>query len=257
MGPAAGLAKRWASVTLLVVAWEAVGVFGLADPFLLPRLSDVVAKLGSELMRGDLAQLVLITSYRTFLAFGLAAVVGVAIGIAMSMSPGARWFFDPVVSFAFPIPKIALMPIFILWFGFFDASKVLMTAFSAVFTIISATHLGTRHIDKYLVWSARALGTPDRRLFWKIYIPAALPPILTGLQIALPTCLIVSLVTEMLSGGRGLGGYMIAAARFAESEKVFAGIVCTALVGSVLIEGFAWARRRLLAWHSETITATA
>jgi len=188
-------------------------------------------------------------------AFVLAAVIGVAIGVAMSVSKNVRWFCDPLVSFAFPIPKIALLPIFVLWFGVFDVSKITMTTVACIVPIISATHLGTRNIDKYLIWSARALGTSDRTLFWKIVVPAALPAILTGLQIAFPITLIVSIVCEMLTGGQGLGGYMIYAARFGESDKVFLGIFFTALIGFVLIEGFAWLRRKLLVWHTETSAA--
>lgn len=250
-----GIVKRSASIVLLLVTWEAVGQAGWVDPFLLPVLSEVLARGVSEVLTGGLVHLTLITLYRTMVAFVAASAIGVLIGVAMSVSNGARWFCEPVVSFAFPIPKIALMPVFVLWFGVFDFSKIAMTTVACIVAIISATHLGTRNVDKYLVWSARALGTDRRKLFWKIIVPAALPSILTGLQIAFPTCLIVSIVTEMLTGGQGLGGYMIYAARFGESDKVFLGIFCTALIGYLLIEGFAYLRRRLLVWHTETATA--
>lgn len=244
--------RRSASIVVLLCVWEAVGQAGWIDPFLMPKLSDVLVRGYEEVLDGGLLEFAAITLYRTLLAFVLAAIVGVGIGVAMSASRLARWFWEPVVSFAFPIPKIALMPIFVLWFGVFDVSKVLMTTVACIVPIISATHLGTRNIDKYLLWAARALGTSERRLFWKIVVPAALPAILTGLQIAFPITLIVAIVTEMLTGGRGLGGYMIYSARFGESDKVFLGIFFTALIGYVLIEGFAWLRRRLLAWHAET-----
>ncbi len=250
------IARRWASIAVLLITWETVCRLEWVDHFLLPSLSDVLARLASELWRGDLALLTLITAYRAVLSFVIAAVAGVLIGVWMSMSPRARWFWEPVVSFGFPIPKIALMPIFILWFGFFDTSKIAMTAFSAVFPIITATHFGTRNIDRHLIWSARSLGVRDRKLFWRIAIPAALPQILTGLQIAVPICLIVALVTEMLSGGLGLGGYMIAAVRVAQSDKVFAGLICAAAIGSALIYSFALLRRRLLVWHAETSSIT-
>ncbi|GIX48330.1 MAG: taurine ABC transporter permease [Candidatus Tectimicrobiota bacterium] len=246
-----GVLKRWASVIALFALWEGVCRARLVDPFLLPALSEVLRRGAGELWSGELVAFTALTLYRTLAAFVLAGAIGIAIGVSMSLSAPLRWFGEPVVSFAFPIPKIALMPIFVLWFGVFDLSKIVMTTVAAVVTVISATHLGTRHIDKYLLWSAQSLGTHRRALFWKIVIPAALPAILTGLQIALPMCLIVSIVTEMITGGRGLGGYMIYASRFAESDKVFLGIFLTALIGYVLTEGLAMARRRLLAWHPE------
>ncbi len=247
-----GFVRRSASIVVLLLTWEAVGQAKWIDPFLMPVLSEVLVRGYEEILGGGLLQLAGFTLYRTLLAFLIAAVVGVGIGVAMSVSKRARWFLDPLVSFAFPIPKIALMPIFVLWFGVFDVSKVLMTAVACIVPIISATHLGTRNIDKYLIWSARALGTSDAKLFWKIVVPAALPAILTGLQIAFPITLIVAIVTEMLTGGQGLGGYMIYSARFGESDKVFLGIFLTAAIGYALIEGFAWIRRRLLVWHAET-----
>lgn len=244
--------RRYGSIVVLLAVWEIVGRSGKIDPFLLPTFSDVIVRGVNEIASGGLLELTAQTLYRTIFAFMLAALIGVGIGVGMSVSKGMRWFWDPIVSFAFPIPKIALMPIFVLWFGVFDASKIFMTTVACIVPIISATHLGTRNIDKYLVWSALALGTSQRKLFWKIVVPAALPSILTGLQIAFPIALIVSIVTEMVTGGRGLGGYMIYAARFGESDKVFVGIFLTAVIGFVLLEGFAWLRRRLLIWHSET-----
>ena len=249
-----GFIKRSASVVILLVIWESVGRAGLVDPFLMPVLSDVLIRGGIEIWQGDLLEFAGLTLYRTLVSFFFAGIIGVTIGVAMSVSSITRWFWEPIVSFAFPIPKIALMPIFVLWFGVFDVSKIVMTTVACIVTIISATYLGTRNIDKYLLWSARSLGTDDRKLFWKIVIPAAMPPILTGLQIAFPLCLIVSIVTEMITGGKGLGGYMIYATRFGESDKVFVGIILTAIIGFVLIEGLALIRRHLLAWHTETAT---
>src|SRR5436305_5908420 len=97
------------------------------------------------------------------------------------------------------------------------------------------------------------MGASDRELMWQIVLPAALPQILTGLQVALPLSLIVAIVTEMLMGGYGLGGAMITASRFADSRGVFAGIVEIAVVGYVLVKAMAIARRRLLLWHPEAL----
>jgi taurine transport system permease protein len=103
------------------------------------------------------------------------------------------------------------------------------------------------------LWSARSLGAKDRELLWEIVLPAALPQILTGLQIAMPVCLIVVLITEMQMGGRGLGDAMLAAARYAKTAGVFAGIIEIGAVGFCVIKLMEAARRRLLAWHQETM----
>ena len=248
-----GIAKRFGSIVVFLIVWEALARLRLVDPFLLPALSDVIGISFEEFGEGGLGELVFNTLYRTLLGFAIATVVGVGIGTAMAVSRLARWFFEPIVSFLFPIPKIAFLPIFVLWFGFFDASKVIMAAVACFVTIISATYLGTRGIDKYLLWSARALGTREHTLFWKIVIPAALPPIITGLQIAFPICLIVSIVAEMATGEQGLGGYMMYHQNLGSSDKMYLGIFCAGVIGYLLIEGFAWLRRKLLAWHTETV----
>jgi ABC-type nitrate/sulfonate/bicarbonate transport system permease component len=102
-----------------------------------------------------------------------------------------------------------------------------------------------------LIWSARNMGARERELLWQIILPAALPTIMTGLQVALPLSLIVAVVTEMLMGGYGLGGAMMTASRFANSTGVFAGIVEIAVVGYALVKAMAFIRRRLLIWHQE------
>jgi ABC-type nitrate/sulfonate/bicarbonate transport system permease component len=248
-----GFGKRFGSIIVLFVVWEAIAQFNLVDPFLLPALSDIVRISVTEFGSGDLGPLVFYTLYRTVVGFLIAAVVGVAIGTAMAASGKIRWFCEPIVSFMFPIPKIAFLPIFVLWFGFFDATKIIMAAVACVVTIISATYLGTRGIDKYLLWSARALGTKPHKLFWNVIIPAALPPIITGLQIAFPICLIVSIVAEMATGGQGLGGYMMYHQNLGSSDKMYLGIICAGVIGYTLIEGFSWLRRRLLSWHTESV----
>jgi taurine transport system permease protein len=159
---------------------------------------------------------------------------------------------EPLVSVAFPIPKISFLPIFILWFGLGNLSEITMIAFNCLVPIVSATFLGTASVDKYFLWSARNLGTRPRGLFWKVVIPAAAPEIISGLQVAFPLALIIAVVTEMLSGADGLGGYMIHAVRFAQSAKMFAGLLATLLLGLVFIQSFVLLRRRLLVWHPET-----
>jgi ABC-type proline/glycine betaine transport system permease subunit len=153
----------------------------------------------------------------------------------MARKRGVQWFFDPLISIGFPMPKIAFVPIFILWFDIYDTSKVIMITFSCFFPIVTATYSGTSHIDKWPLWSARSLGASENQLLREIILPLAAPSILTGLQIALPVGMITTIVTEMLMGGSGVGGAMIAAGRFADSVGVFAGIMEIAILGMVVI----------------------
>jgi ABC-type nitrate/sulfonate/bicarbonate transport system permease component len=240
-------------IGIMLIAWEVTAQKKLVIPFLLPALSVVVERIANDLMSGALLYNIGITLYRTFIGFVLATVAGVSIGILMTRMVWVRWFFDPLVSIGLPMPKVALLPVFMLWFGLFDTSKILMVAFSACFQIIITTWHGTQGIDKELIWSARSLGAKDRQVLWEVILPGALPQILTGLQIAMPVCLIVVLVTEMQMGGRGLGDAMLVSARYAQTPGVFAGIIEIGIVGFCVIKSMEWIRKRLLVWHQETM----
>jgi ABC-type nitrate/sulfonate/bicarbonate transport system permease component len=250
----AGLARRAgaiASLLALVVAWEAASRSGIVTPFLLPALSAVLARVGEDAMSGELWVNLGLTLYRALAGFAIAGLLGVVLGILMTRRPLIRWFFDPIVSVGFPMPKIAFLPIFMLWLGLYDTSKISMAAFNAIFPVITATIAAAEGVDRQLLWSARSLGASERQLLREIILPAALPQILTGLQVALPISMIVTIVTEMMMGGQGLGGAMIAASRFADSPGVFAGIVEIAIAGLCLVKGITVLRRRLLVWHQE------
>lgn len=240
-----------ASLLVIVVAWEAASRSGVVTPFLLPPLSAVLARVGQDAMSGELAINLGLTLYRALTGFAIAGVAGIAIGILMTRRPLVRWFFDPIVSVGFPMPKIAFLPVFMLWLGLYDVSKISMAVFNAIFPVIAATMAAAEGVDRQLLWSARSLGASERQLLREIVLPAALPQILTGLQVALPISMIVMIVTEMLMGGQGLGGAMIAASRFADSPGVFAGIVEIAIAGLCLVKGMTMLRRNLLSWHQE------
>jgi ABC-type nitrate/sulfonate/bicarbonate transport system permease component len=240
-------------IGVLLIAWEVAAQNKLVIPFLLPALSVVLDRIATDLMNGTLLYNIGITLYRTACGFVIAAVTGVTIGILMTRVRSVRWFFDPLVSIGLPMPKVALLPVFMLWFGLFDLSKILMVGFSACFQIIITTWHGTQGVDKELLWSARSLGAKERNLLWEVVLPGALPQILTGLQIAMPVCLIVVLVTEMQMGGRGLGDAMLVAARYAQTPGVFAGIIEIGVIGFCVIKGMEAIRKRLLVWHQETM----
>jgi ABC-type nitrate/sulfonate/bicarbonate transport system permease component len=239
------------SVVVLLAAWEIVARSGLLTPFQLPAFSVVVERIWTDAISGDLWINTALTLYRALFGFVIAAVVGVLIGTAMARVRVAHWFFDPLVSMGFPMPKIAFLPVIILWLGVYDTSKITMIVFDAIFPVIAATMIGIQGVERELLWSARNMGAGEREMLWQIVLPAALPQIMTGLQVSLPLSLIVAVVTEMLMGGYGLGGAMITASRFANSPGVFAGIVEIAVVGYVLVKAMVLLRRRLLIWHQE------
>ena len=248
----ASAAVPYLVIVLVLAVWEALAHSSLVTPFMLPSIESVAQKIGADIWSGDVFVNLAATLYRTVVGFGVAAIAGIALGILMVHVRTIFWFFDPVVSAGFPVPKVALLPVFILWFGLYDFSKIMLIIANAIFPIVTATVLGLRGVERHLIWSARSLGASERRVAWEIVVPAALPQILTGLQVALPISLIVAIVSEIIMSGDGLGGAMIEAARYLDSPSVFAGIVEIAAAGFCLIKSMELIRRRLLVWHGET-----
>jgi ABC-type nitrate/sulfonate/bicarbonate transport system permease component len=240
------------SILVLLIAWEIFARSGKVTAFMLPPFSAVAERIYADAIGGELWRNLWVTMFRAITGFAIAAVGGIALGAVMARSRIVRWFFDPIISVGFPMPKIAFLPIIILWLGLYDVSKISIVVFDAIFPVVTATLAGLAGVEKELIWSGRNMGASERELIWQVALPAALPQILTGLQVALPIALIVAIIAEMAMGGYGLGGAMMSASRFADSRGVFAGIVEIAIVGYALIKAMALIRRRLLVWHQET-----
>jgi len=241
------------SIFALALAWELAARSGAFTPYMLPALSAVLERIWHDLIAGDLLLNTGVTLYRALSGFVIGALAGIALGMGISRNRLINWFFDPIISVGFPMPKIAFLPIVILWLGVYDLSKITMIAVEAIFPVVTATVVGIRGVERELLWSARNMGAGERELLWQIAVPAALPQVITGLQVALPIALIVAVVTEMFMGGYGLGGAMNTASRFADSRGVFAGIVEIAVIGYALVKGMTLIRRRLLRWHQEAV----
>ncbi len=240
------------SILLLLIGWEVFARSGKVTMFMLPPFSAVVERIYADALSGELWRNLGVTMLRALTGFVIAAIGGVVIGAMMARTRLVRWFFDPIISVGFPMPKIAFLPLIILWLGVYDVSKISVVVIDAIFPVVTATLAGLAGVERELIWSGRNMGANERELMWQVALPAALPQILTGLQVALPIALILAIIAEMAMGGYGLGGAMMSASRFADSRGVFAGIVEIAIVGYALIKAMALIRRRLLVWHQES-----
>jgi ABC-type nitrate/sulfonate/bicarbonate transport system permease component len=249
---ATSIAARSFTIVLLLLVWEGLARSGMVSRFMLPPLAPVIERIGEDIASGDFIFNTARTLGRALAGFAIAGVGGAALGILMVRSTIARWFFEPMISAGFPMPKVAFLPIVILWFGVYDMSKIFMVVIDAIFPVITATIVGLQGVERELIWSARNMGANPRQVLWEIMLPAALPQILTGLQVALPIAIVIAIATEMLMGGIGLGGALLEASRMADSAGVFAGLVEMAAVGYAAIKCMSAVRHRLLRWHQET-----
>ena len=237
------------SLILVLVLWELVAQLGLIYYNFLPPLSDIFALFYELTVSGRMIEETILTLKRALAGLAIGTVVGIPIGVLTARNRAFEWFWNPVIAVAYPVPVISLIPVFMLWFGIGDSSKIILVAVATVWPVALNARDAARSVDESLVWSARMMGTPDRRLLWRVVIPAAAPGILTGLQIALPIAFIATFIFEMIAGGGGLGHLQILGARQFKSPQVYAAIFAIMIVGLVFDRALRVVRGWILSWE--------
>lgn len=237
------------SLILCALMWELLARVRFVPYYFLPPISDVLLVFFFMVLDGTLLEHTIITLYRAFSGFALSVLVGVPIGISMILSRISNWFFDPIVALLLPVPPLTLIPIFILWFGIGHEAKIMLVFISCVAVIIASTYEGARNVDPLFIWSARIMGTPKKKMLWKIIMPASMPYIFNGMQVALPISIIVTFVFEMVSGGSGLGFLESYAARFFEAPQLFSALLAVAVIGLMLDKSISKVRSKILKWY--------
>ena len=149
----------------------------------------------------------------------------------------------------YPVPKIALFPIFTFIFGIGSPSKIAFVFIDCLYPVTLATVFAVLGVERTLVWTARSMGASSRRIFGRVLIPAALPGIFSGLRIALPVAIIVVTITEMIGDARGLGYFISVSSASFRFDRAYGGIAAIGVCGFVLDRGFTALRRWVLPWQ--------
>ena len=233
-------------IALLLALWQGLAASGMAPPALLPRPGVVFARLAEQLTDPIFLDHAATTLFRLFCGFAIAAVVGIALGLVASASRFADGLLRPIVRVLAPVPKVALYPALLLVLGFEHASKIALVAIDVIFPILLATWQGASAVERTLVWSARAAGTPPLRCLFTVVLMAAMPSILTGCRIGLVIACIVVFLAEMITSTDGLGHLLVRAARNFQTVDMFVPIIAISLLGLLLNLGFNALRARLL-----------
>lgn len=235
------------SIFVVLALWQTATAMGWVRAVFLPPVTVVFGQLWQLGLSGELAANLGTSLFRAMAGVALAALAGIPLGFAMAESKLCRWLLDPYIGFGFPLPKIALIPVFTLWFGMDDLSKIMLVFATCLFPFVVAAQSGASLVPLRLRWAARSLGTQDAALFRYVVLPATLPALLTGLRIALPIGLITVFTAEMVSGG-GLGEAIVQAQRYFQSAQVYAYVIVTMLVGYLTDVGIASLQRRFAGW---------
>jgi NitT/TauT family transport system permease protein len=226
-----------ASAPFLVLAgiWEAVVFAGIFPEKLFPSLLDVVATFYRLAMAGILWAATEGTMLRLLGGFGLAAVVGVTLGILMGRFHLIEDLFLPAVSIGFPVPGLAYAPLFVVWFGLGDVPAILLVGVASSFIVIINTWKGVKAVKPVWLRAASVMGAREHQMFWKVILPASLPYILTGLRLGLAQAWRILVAVEMLMAvERGLGAMIFGAQQFLNTDVMLSGIAVIGIVGVLL-----------------------
>ena len=244
-----GVLRRLSLVLAGLTVWELVARSGLFSPIIVPSL----ARIGRELWflatsAGSLVE-VWQSLFRGLSGFALGAVVGVTLGVVMGRSAVAAAFLSPIFSGTYPIPKIALFPLFIYLFGIGSLAKVVLVFLECLYPIVVTTHAGSRAVNRVLLWSAANMGASRGRIVARVVVPAAAPFIFAGLRIALPIAMIVVIITEMISSADGLGYLVMYSLASFKTDRMLAAVVVISLLGLALDRLVVGLRDRLVFWE--------
>nr|WP_282078311.1 ABC transporter permease [Epibacterium ulvae] len=244
--------KRWVGlvVFVLLVAFAELGTrAGWISPLTLPRPSNVLETLTHLYSSGLLFQHLAPSLARLTFGALFGTCLGISIGILIGLFSHVRSGLVPLVAAIFPIPKIALLPLFVIWFGIGEGSKYALIAFGTFTPTVVATYGAVDNVDRSLVRMAQSFGLPWWSIVRKIIFPSSLPGILSGLRISLSIAIILLVAAEMLGAEYGIGAYILEAGSLYDLERLFAGIVILSVLGVCINALIGLIETRLLRWR--------
>jgi NitT/TauT family transport system permease protein len=214
------------------VIYQVAAKSGAFAPALMPPLGTVAQTLVASLLDGTMLEHAAATMYRVLCGFGLAIVIGLPLGILMGRFRPVENFVLPLASALMPIPSLAWIPVFILWFGLGNAVAILIVFYAALFPMLLNAWCGVRAVNPLWLRAAGAMGATERTLFWKVIIPGAAPFIITGLRQSFLRSWVAVIGAEMLAASDfGLGWVIFDAKEFLNTDVMLAALVVIGLIG--------------------------
>lgn len=233
---------------VLLVIWQ-LASGRLVDNFLVSNPIAIAQKLWAWTVNGSLFVHAWATVHATVLGFLIGAVAGIAGGVWLGLSPFLSRLLNPYIWAFNAVPKVALAPLFILWFGLGIESKVALAAILVVFLVFVNTFAGVREVDQDLIDGARLMRASRRQILMKVILPAALSWIFVGLRTAVPFALIGTIIGEMIAANRGLGYLVQRAGSDFDTAGVFAALVAIAALAVVFNEMVGAVQGRFDRWR--------
>ncbi|MCY9591909.1 ABC transporter permease [Paenibacillus chitinolyticus] len=232
-----------------LAAWQTASGLKLVSATLFPSPLSIAEEFAGMVQSGELFHHLKVSVQRAAYGFLLGGSLGLLTGMLVGLRKRAEYMLDPTLQMLRTVPHLAITPLFILWFGFDELSKILLIALGAFFPLYVNTFLGVRNVDSKLFDVAKVLEFSRFRQITKLVLPSALPNVLLGLRLSLGVAWLGLVVAELMGSSEGIG-YMIQDARqFSRTTAVFVGILIFAVVGKLVDSVVRLLEERLLKWR--------
>ncbi|MEA2935772.1 MAG: NitT/TauT family transport system permease protein [Variibacter sp.] len=221
------------ATVLLIGSWEAGTWLFQIPPVILPPPSLIAQAFWKYATTGSMFNDIRATFWRVFAGLVIGGGAGVVIGLLMGWYGKVRAALQPLIASTFPIPKIALLPLLMIWFGMGDAFKIALVAIGVFYIILVNTMAGVAGMSRTTILAVQNLGANDFQLLYKAVLPAAFPVIMAGIRIAYSIALVLVIAAEMVLSRDGIGSFLVSSGQILDVESIFAGLAVTALMGVV------------------------
>lgn len=235
---------------VIIVFWEVGCRTGLINSIALAPPSQAFGAIMDLVHTGMLWKHLGLSLYRLIAGWTLGTLLGIGFGIMIGLFSLARAGLMPLVSALFPIPKIALLPLFVVWFGIGEGSKVATILFGTFFPTVIATYSGIDNVDRNLIRMGQSFGLTWLSIVRKIVIPGAMPAILSGFRISASIAIVLLVAAEMIGAQYGIGAYILTAGALFAIDKLIAGVALLSVIGLTMAWLIGRAERYFLDWRT-------
>ncbi|HXX83260.1 MAG TPA: ABC transporter permease [Casimicrobiaceae bacterium] len=235
-------------IALLLLLWEAVVVVFRIPPYLIPAPWDVVVQLVNEWPK--LLRESLVTTYATLGGFGLSIAFGIPMALLIAYSRTVEGFVYPLLVFSQSVPKVAIAPLFVVWFGFGIIPKVIAAFLLGFFPIVVSTVAGFKSVERDMLDLARSMKATRLQVFLRISLPQALPSIFAGLKVSVTLAVVGAVVGEFVGSNSGIGYVLQIANGNFDLPLMFAALTVLSLIGVLLFAAVDLVERMMIPWHA-------
>jgi len=239
----------WLTFAALIALWQAAISIGWLNPVFLPSPASIVAALWHLIGSGDLWRLLSVSLLRIGYGWAIGTLLGLVVGVGMGLSSITRAAGMPLVSALYPVPKIALLPLLILWLGIGEAPKVATIAAGVFFPTVIGTFSGVDGVPRTLIRMGQSFNLPMASIVWKIILPGALPGILAAFRNSVATALLLVSAAEMIGAQFGIGAFLNTAGNLMQTDDLMAGLVILSLLGLGFGAVLSLLERFFLSWR--------